>query len=287
MFGKLVLHIGLPKTATTTLQQGLFCRLPEDEFLYLGNELKTFAAATINEQTDREAIVRQHRWIQKWVCRFPALMPLYKLHLGRVLKARGPRIYIISEEFFTNFFFVELKLLRKFLSVYVGLFKKIEVVLCLRSPILHFNSMVATYGRSLFCSPIRGGNTAEIRAGEIVSAFQKISKETQFYNYERLVKGLALESSNCSLKVQYYEDFVDHPIIFLSQWDEILSLPRGESVRLVGDLRLNTREVVEMEDRKFYRNRLEHGLLTEILEPNDFVDEAYENLRRQHWSTVA
>jgi hypothetical protein len=283
---KLVVHIGLPKTATTTLQRGLFSQLLSEGVVYLGNEWSQQTPKKKEENARYSSLVRLHGWAQIWVCKIPILMPLYELLLFLILKSQGPKICVISEEYFTNFFFGKPRMLKKFASVYDKYFEHVELVLCLRDPFTHFNSLVATYGWALLSGSTSEENKLEIRASHIISAFQQVRKNTDFYNYDALLMNLENVSKTRALKVLFFEDFLDDRTTFLSEWDNLLSLPSGESAGLVDGIHENTRDVVVKDGMRFYGASATNEALTEIVEAQNPRDGSYERLREVRRSEV-
>jgi hypothetical protein len=93
-------------------------------------------------------------------------------------------------------------------------------------------------------------------------------------------------SKTRALKVLFFEDFLDDRTTFLSEWDNLLSLPSGESAGLVDGIHENTRDVVVKDGMRFYGASATNEALTEIVEAQNPRDGSYERLREVRRSEV-
>lgn len=211
---ELILHVGFPKTATTTLQNGLFCKLI-NHINYLG----------ITDRGTKYHIFR--KVLRPWL---NSNGNTGAENLKSLLKARSRfGINLLSEETFTNchgnagLIFDPLKIIKIFGPIY----DSIRIVLVVRNQVGLINSQFAHTIR------IDKYNKA-LEADEYINKILDDNLNNQFY-FSNILKRYQSVFGENKVSLLFFEDFVNDKKYFLSEWSRILRVSDKLLIKELGE----------------------------------------------------
>lgn len=228
-------HIGLPKTGTTTLQQVIFTR--HEQILYLGK----FVAEDLNDLSRELTVTTENRFDEQRASTY--------LHDRKSQPSNRHRVCVFSEELLSYS-----KTMPPELSAgrIKGLFPNARVILVLRNPFEWLQSIYFFNLKRRKPSVLQGFNEW------LASELSKPPHESELATLavDRLSAGYAELFGVDAIKVMRYEDFRSNPENFLKHLSTLLGIDPVETIQLYSSSsrrRLNLRLTIGQEEfcRKF------------------------------------
>ena len=243
---KIILHVGYPKTGTTSLQNGLFLNL-NDKINYLG-----IAKAPIS---DHHHFLR--RALRPWLT---TQGQTGKEELNLVFNDRiSLGTNLLSEESFINSQnkpgpLIEPSEIKKLFELKCDL---IEVVIVIRNQADLIYALYANGG--IFD-----------KYGNIQNTDRYIDKclnnktYRRFFNYAEVIKKYKVIFGDSKVHVLFFEDFLFDKEKYFNEWEKILSISKKKLVETIGESHLHRKQKTSdgsyILKRKIEPNKLKHVL---------------------------
>jgi hypothetical protein len=220
---KLILHVGYPKTGTTSLQNSLFLNL-NNEINYLGIAKKTIS--------DYHNLSR--RILRPWlISRGEKGREELKSLLSDRLKYG---VNLLSEESFTNnpsnpriFNPVEIK------KLLAPLCDSVSVVIVLRNQVDLIHSL---YAEGRFID--KYGNAQD--AQKYINICLKNKENRLFFCFTDVIKAYKSVFGGHKVHVLLFEDFLSDKNCYFKGWEKILGIPDEILAEKIGDIHLNKKK---------------------------------------------
>ena len=221
---KVILHVGYPKTGTTSLQNGLFLNL-KNEINYLGIAKAHFS--------DYHHLLR--RTLQPWILNAGKegikelnLLLTDRLSLG---------INLLSEEGFINSQNkpgppIEPSEIQKILESKCD---SIEVVIVIRNQVELIYAIYANGGLI-----DKYGNI--LNTNNYIDMCLNDKNYRSFFNFADVIKRYKIVFGDDNVHVLFFEDFLYDKNEYFSKWSKILCVPEETLLETIGDLHLHKKQ---------------------------------------------
>ncbi len=230
---KLIIHIGIPKTASTTIQNSLFADLHGESLInYLGT-----AVLRYSDLKDGEVIRSKYSQIMK-VLEGKCFNPLDHL-------LSKDKINIFSEEMLANPFIVQ-----KFRGVAIDPLENAKIVSRYFDPeeidikilitLRNQQSMIPSY----FVETYRyyANNKKLNRLGCFLDYIQKNPELFYSWQFDKLLQSWEEAFGKSNIKILFYEDFLDNPQKFSLELSNLLSIDHTLIQQLIYKKHFNKKE---------------------------------------------
>ena len=221
---KIILHVGYPKTGTTSLQNGLFLNL-KNGINYLGIAKAPFS--------DYHHLLR--RTLQPWILNAgqEGITELNTLLTNRI----KPGINLLSEEGFINSQNkpgppIEPNEIKKIL---VSKCDSIEIVIVLRN---QAELIYAIYANGGLID--KYGNI--LNTNNYIDMCLNDRNYRSFFNYANIIKKYKIIFGDENVHVLFFEDFLYNKNQYFNKWSKILSIPEETLLEIIGDQHLHKKQ---------------------------------------------
>lgn len=240
----IIIHIGLAKTATTTLQRGLFGPLHNIGCVnYIG---KTFKWK--NELNDIEKNEQAYQSIMDYVVYNKK--PIYNSE--EIIDDN--RINVFSEEMLSSTLFWQMKKSipsdpkdypQRLADYFSNYSDQITVLLTLRNPITHIYSTYTQSYRYFY---------NENKINTIHKFIDYLSNNKHLFlnfHYDQLVESWSKVFKPENIRILFFEDFINNKVYYYQQLSDLLNIPQNTIEQIIADAHFNQKK----KDSKGYFNR--------------------------------
>lgn len=230
---KLIIHIGIPKTASTTLQNGLFSDLHSEGLInYLGT-----AALRYSELQDGEKIKSSYLQVMK-VAEGKTLQSLHHL-------LSNEKLNVFSEEMLANPFIVQ-----KFRGVnidplnnpklFAQAFNPEEIDIKILINLRNQQSMIPSYYAETYRYYAHNRNLNTLSS--FLNYIQKNPDLFYSWHFDKLIKSWEEYFGIGNIKISFYEDFIDNPENFSHELSDLLHIDQTHILKLIYKNHFNKKE---------------------------------------------